>query len=242
MGDKRIYETVDRSFRELLKNDLPFGGKLFLFSGDWTQCLPVVQNGDRADIVAQCMKSSYLWNYVQQLHLEENMRIKNAASDDKEFAQYLLDLGRGKLPTHPEIEEYMIKIPENMASKSENLNQFCDEIFPNLAERIEEGYKDLDVNPDWNQWVHQRTIINSRNDDVEAVNRICLDKMKGQPHVYRSADKMVQSKDAKIVPTEFLNSHTPSGCPEHCIVLKVGTPIILLRNLDQKNGHVKGER
>ena len=44
MGNKKIYETIDRSFKELLKNDLPFGGKLILFSGDWAQCLPVVPN------------------------------------------------------------------------------------------------------------------------------------------------------------------------------------------------------
>ena len=204
---------------------------------------PLSQYSNRAEIVAQTMKSSYLWNYVQQLHLEENMRVKNSNDEeDKEFEKYLLDIGQGNIPTHPEIGEYMIKIPENMASKSEHLNQFIDEIFPNLAERIQEASKDRDVNPDWNQWVHQRTIICSRNDDVEAVNRLCLDKIKDQPHVYRSADKMVQSSDAKIIPTEFLNSHTPSGCPEHCIILKIGTPIILLRNMDKKNGHVKGER
>ena len=44
MGNKKIYETIDRSFKDLFKNDLPFGGKLMLFSGDWAQCLPVVPN------------------------------------------------------------------------------------------------------------------------------------------------------------------------------------------------------
>ena len=51
MGDRRIYETLDRTFRELLKNDIPFGGKLMMFSGNWNQCLPVVQGGDRANII-----------------------------------------------------------------------------------------------------------------------------------------------------------------------------------------------
>ena len=35
MGDKRVYETIDRTFREIMKNDLPYGGKIFLHSGDW---------------------------------------------------------------------------------------------------------------------------------------------------------------------------------------------------------------
>ena len=70
------------------------------------------------------MKSSYLWNHVQQLHLEENMRVKNSDSDEKEFEKYLLEIGQGKVPTYPEIGEQMIKIPEKMASKSEDLKTF----------------------------------------------------------------------------------------------------------------------
>ena len=35
LGDKRVFETIDRSFRELLQNDQPYGGKIFLHSGDW---------------------------------------------------------------------------------------------------------------------------------------------------------------------------------------------------------------
>ena len=243
LGDKRLYEIIDRKFRKLMKNNIPFGGKVMLFSGDWTQCLPIVPNGDRADIVGQTMKASYLWDYVQQLRLEENMRIKNANADDKEFNQYLLDLGQGKLQTYPEIEEYMIKIPEQMKSKAKNRKEFCEEIFPNLGERIEAGFRDRDINENWSKWVHKRAIICARNDDCQEINRICVDMMKGKPHVYRSADKVVNANSkSQAVPVEFLNSQTPSGCPDHCIVLKEGAPIILLRNMNKKKGHVNGAR
>ena len=242
LGNRRIYETLDRSFRDLLKNDLPFGDKLILFSGNWNQCLPVVPNADRANIVAQTMKASCLWDHVQHLRLTENMRVKNAGKDDQEYAQYLDDVGDGKIETHPDIEENMIKIPEQMVSKSETINNFVDEIFPMLGEHIEEALKHRDTNPDWNEWVHKRTIVCSRNDDVEEVNRICLDKMKGQPQIYRSADKTLNEKDANIIPVEFLNKSTPSGCPPHCLVVKMGAPIILMRNLDPNNGHVNGAR
>ena len=87
MGNRRIYETLDRSFRDLLKNDLPFGDKLILFSGNWNQCLPVVPNADRANIVAQTMKASCLWDHVQHLRLIENMRVKNEGETEPFFPQ-----------------------------------------------------------------------------------------------------------------------------------------------------------
>ena len=242
MGNKRIYETVDRSLKDLFKNDLPFGGKLVLFSGDWTQCLPVIQNADRANIVAQTFKASHLWDHVQRLRLTENMRVKNADKDDQDYAEYLLKVGNGEIETHPEIEENMIKIPPQMLSKSENVTKFVDEIFPNLGENIDQAFNQRDTNPDWNEWVHQRAIICSRNEDVEEINRICIDKMKGPPHVYRSADKTINDNDSKIIPTEFLNQTTPSGCPPHVLVLKIGAPIILMRNLKPNYGHFNGAR
>ena len=53
---------------------------------------------------------------------------------------------------------------------------------------------------------------------------------------HNSADK----KDELAYPTKFLNNITPSGCPNHVIVLKKGSPITLMRNMDPVNGHVNG--
>ena len=42
--------------------------------------------------------------------------------------------------------------------------------------------------------------------------------------------------------TEFLNTITASGMPPHRLSLKVGTPVMLLRNIDQEAGLCNGTR
>ena len=44
-----------------------------------------------------------------------------------------------------------------------------------------------------------------------------------------SADSVYDSDEHSRFTTEFLNSPSVLGVPEHCVVLKVGKPVILLR-------------
>ena len=238
IGHKHLYETMDRSFRNLLESDKPYGGKIILHSGDWKQILPVVQGGSRAEIIQATLKNSFLWVHVQLFPLTENVRIKNAKSDDAvQYDKFLVDVGEGKIETNPKIEEYMIKVPDEMQSQADDVPGFVKEVFPNLQERIRIGLEERDsLGHTWNHFVHERAIICPRNQDVEDINDICLHMMDGEITEYLSADKCLHKKDEVNFPTEFINEQTPNSCPQHRLKLKIGTPIILMRNLDPLNG------
>ena len=238
IGHKNLYETIDRSFQNLLENDKPYGGKVILHSGDWKQILPVVQGGSRAEIVQATLKNSYLWDHVQLFHLTENVRIKNAKGDDAaQYDQFLVEVGEGKVQTNPKMEGFMIEIPHEMQSQSDDITGFVKEVFPNLQEKIRTGLENRDsIGPTWNQFVHERAIICPRNQDVEEINNICLNMMDGEITQYLSADRCLHKKDEVNFPTEFINEQTPNSCPQHRLNLKIGAPIILMRNLDPLNG------
>ena len=78
-----------------------------------------------------------------------------------------------------------------------------------------------------------------RNDDAWEINKICLGKLPGQERTYLSCDR-VEEEDCVAANTELLNSRRPSGFPDHNLILKVGAPVMLLRNL--QCGLVNGTR
>ena len=69
----------------------------------------------------------------------------------------------------------------------------------------------------------------------------------GEHMEYLSSDlvdksETIESCHFRSLPIEFLNTLTTSGLPNHCIKMKIGTSIMLLRNLDQTQGLCNGTR
>ena len=48
-------ECINRSLRDMCSCDLPFGGKVNVFGGDFPQILPVVRHGIQADVSSACL-------------------------------------------------------------------------------------------------------------------------------------------------------------------------------------------
>jgi len=92
----------------------------------------------------------------------------------------------------------------------------------------------------------ERTILCCKNDDVDDINQSILTRMPGIEKILTSADSVDLADEAQNeyqpYPVEYLNSLTASGLPLSRLALKVGCPVMLLRNLDPSRGLCNGTR
>ncbi|CDF36554.1 unnamed protein product [Chondrus crispus] len=233
---RNCIETVDRSLRDLMQTDRPFGGKFLVLARDFRQILPVVPGGSRGQIVSACVKSSPLYRECRLLCLTENMRLTALQGDpaaDVEalnFPQFLLSVGEGRLQCDQRPE--WISLPQSVA---------FEHTIRNLCLKVFHGIRDNHADP---TWLTKRVILTTKNRPLEQVNEVIGNMMPGPYRTYLSADK-VESEDtnALIYPTEMLNTLTAgSDLPDHKLKLKKGFIVMLLRNLDPTSGHVNGAR
>ena len=90
-------EALDRTLRDLMNvQNVAFGGKIIILSGDFRQCLPVIPRANRAKIVNSCINKSYLWKHFQFYSFTENMRVRASGNPVLEqFDKWTLELGNG---------------------------------------------------------------------------------------------------------------------------------------------------
>ena len=80
MIHRHAAECIDRSLRDLCSCDLPFGGKVIAFGGDFRQILPVIRHGTRSEVVSTCLNRSPLWSCVKVMKLTINMCLQRLSS------------------------------------------------------------------------------------------------------------------------------------------------------------------
>ncbi|CAA7035449.1 unnamed protein product [Microthlaspi erraticum] len=241
MMSKFCYETLDRSLHDITKKDMIFGGKVVVFGGDFRQILPVVVDGGREETVLTSLNSSYLWKDCKVMELTKNMRLEgrddpNRVRELAEFSKFILDIGDGKI-NEPNDGEVEIDIPDDLLIKDTEKPMEC-----LIKEVYGESFR-IEVDP---KFFQGRAILSPRNVDVDVINDYMLSQLSGEEKAYLSCDSIdtsdTSSKDDMLYTQEYLNSIKISGLRNHSLTLKVGTPIMLLRNIDPHAGLCNGMR
>ncbi|XP_020978281.1 ATP-dependent DNA helicase PIF1-like [Arachis ipaensis] len=93
----------------------------------------------------------------------------------------------------------------------------------------------------------ERAILAPTLHMVDEINSFMMSLNSEESKTYYSSDTACQSEAhndllASVHTPEFLNSIRCSGVPNHELTLKVGTPIMLLRNIDHSAGLCNGTR
>ena len=66
MAHKHVAECMDCILRDLCSCELPFGGKVIVFGGDFRQILLVRKRASRGEVVSACLNRSPLWRRASQ--------------------------------------------------------------------------------------------------------------------------------------------------------------------------------
>lgn len=192
MSTSNLFNAVDRSLRDLLNTDAPFGGITIVVGGDFRQQAPVIKKSNRLKIIESCIKSSPLWSAFKELRLTQNMRVQ---VDEVEFMEWLLKIGSGR--DHEDKIQHNVNFPENMLSTDIISSVFGNEIDKLSADAIA-----------------SRAILCPLNEDTMRINETILQKLPGQMESYYSIDRVgdcENEEERQMYPVEFLNSLTPSG-------------------------------
>ncbi|XP_036341795.1 uncharacterized protein LOC118751135 [Rhagoletis pomonella] len=174
------------------------------------------------------------------------------------FSKQLLDIGEGKIPID---DTGLITLQNNFCTLLQSKEELIESVFPNIVqhyqrndylserailvpknnnfctllqskeELIESVFPNIVQHYQRNDYLSERAILAPKNVHVNEINFAIQEKLPGEATTYTSIDSVLNQDEVVNYPTEFFNSLDPPGLPPHRLVLKVGSPIILLRNL-----------
>ncbi|XP_076069711.1 uncharacterized protein LOC143041586 [Oratosquilla oratoria] len=155
-------------------------------------------------------RNDYFWDDLLKLELTRNVRLKADDAENKIFAKNLLALGRG--------ESGPVILPEKFGIVVETRKELVDKVYDNFEENhLNAAY------------FEKRAIISPTNDDVDRINLMVYDKSEEPEKVYMSGDTAME--EVTDIQTSFFNAITSLSLPLHMLRLKVGSVIMIMRNI-----------
>ena len=199
-----------------------------MLGGDYAQIAPVVRRGNRATPVRASLITSELWHHFQILRLTVNMRVQ-PGQNNIAFANWLERMSYNN-SMHGNLQ-----LPQYIRSYTD-LQDLIHFVYPPAT--IANTSMDLTI-------FQHRCILAFHNDTINALNAMILDQLPGDLHVFHAVDTSDINEadpDYAELPAEYMQSLTSGGLPPSRLALKVGAPVMLLRNLYPREGLCNGTR
>jgi len=234
-ANQKDVDKVNEICQELTGNyGVPFGGIPLLAAGDFEQIPPVVPRGNKDAVLHASVKNLSFWRYfkIHTLHHPQRDRV------DKKHSQMVDDLGVDTYPhstlENGDIDPILVDIPFNdifLANREEK--EFCNDIFPS---EVLQNSRESSL----------RAIVTCRNDRVDLLNSMILEKKYGKMYYKFSTDELIDdsiklSKShphvaASFKSIAFLHKSTAPGVPPHKLELKIGCICFATRNISYDEG------
>jgi hypothetical protein len=214
-----MFRYVDHLLRDLLQIDRPFGGETVVFGGDFRQCLPITPINTKERVLAECIRSSPVFRTFIHLRLSENMRVDKPEGP---LSKWLLEVGAGT-------SGQFVEIPET------NLVESCSD----LIQTVFESY----LGPHGGHALMRRSILAVCNSTVDQINEMVINKFHGRILTYYSQDVIMKSdgiEELTDADEAVLHTLNCPGLPPHSLYLKIGCPVILIRNINVSAGLCNG--
>ena len=120
---------------------------------------------------------------------------------------------------------------DNPKSEEYAMKRFCQKVFPDLETNIKDK-----------GWLEGRAILAPTNSEVDSLNMVIQDMLSEKGIVLQSADSLENPEDCFRFNTEYLNTLKPNGFPQHILKVKPGMPLMILRNINPREGLCNGTR
>nr|KAJ0186060.1 hypothetical protein LSAT_V11C900478180 [Lactuca sativa] len=174
--------------------------------------------------VLRCRNSS-ISNIPFGGKIKKNMRLtvgRDLSDMEKirDFANWLLDIRESKLGG-PNDGETIIDIPDDILinDPDDPIGPLIEFVYPLILEKYSST-----------NYLQEIAILAPKNEIVQEINERLLKKFPGDEF------------DANLYSPDVLNGLKVSDITNHKLVLKIGVPVMLLRNIDKKNGLCNGTR
>ncbi|GJY55913.1 DNA helicase PIF1, ATP-dependent [Tanacetum coccineum] len=211
------YEAFDRTLRDICRSD-PSEPSNRVFGGK-----VVLFGGDFRQILPVIPNASR-----NDVNLKKKIQ---------EFADWILNIGNRNNDSK-NVGESTVEFPDEMIipESDDYVGSIIAETYPKLLQNL------------WNPtFFQERAILAPTHEMVDIINERMMALIPGEETIYESSDSVSlvdddTNFDDSIYTTDFLNGIKMSGLPKHAIKLKIGTPVMLMRNIDQKAGLCNGTR